>query len=75
MPSEYSSILLRWKGALREIQRGVKVQDYSAAIVMIEQLIASGAAALVTDDDAFTSRNFLERMPRRDISALQDIEY
>jgi hypothetical protein len=63
MGNEYSSILLRWLPEFKEIGPGHTVQDFSAAIFMVEQLVAAGASSLVTDHDIFTSAEMLNRIP------------
>src|ERR1700688_574174 len=63
MDREYNSVLLRWHPAFQPVSPTMSVQDYSAAFFMIERLVAAGASYVVTDNDIFTTKDALDRMP------------
>lgn len=69
MDSEYSSVLLRWHPAFQRVSTDMIVQDYSAGLFMVERLVAAGASYAVTDNDIFTTKDALDRIPESFASA------
>jgi len=60
--NDYSSVLLRWPAAFKIGQRS-SVQDFGAAIYMVNRLVAAAASSVVTDNQIFTSADMLDCLP------------